>query len=52
MPRCPECDARIDLDPDELEPGDVVDCPECGVELEVVDVNPIVLDFAPDDEEE
>ena len=27
-------------------------CPECGVELEVVNINPIELDLAEDEEEE
>ena len=35
MTKCPECDAEIDLDEDEVEEGEIVGCPECDVELEV-----------------
>lgn len=48
--KCPECDADIELD-DVLE-GEIVDCPECGVELEVVSTNPLRLELAPEEEED
>jgi alpha-aminoadipate carrier protein LysW len=35
MTKCIECEAEISL-PAGLEKGEVIDCPECGVELEVV----------------
>jgi alpha-aminoadipate carrier protein LysW len=35
MTKCIECEAEISL-PEGLEKGEVIDCPECGVELEVV----------------
>ncbi|HUZ45273.1 MAG TPA: hypothetical protein VMW54_01425 [Terriglobia bacterium] len=44
MPTCPECDAAIDIEEEELEEGQTVDCPECGAELEVVSTNPVELD--------
>ena len=50
MPRCPECDSKIRLDPEDVEKGEILDCPECGIELEVVDVDPFILDYAPDDD--
>ncbi len=52
MPHCPECEALIDVDEDEVEEGELVSCPECGVELEVVNTNPLELDLAEDEEEE
>ncbi len=48
---CPECAAEIELDDDVLE-GEIVDCPDCGVELEVVSVDPLTLDLAPEEEED
>jgi alpha-aminoadipate carrier protein LysW len=39
---CPECDSPIDLDT-EIDEGETVQCEECGVELEVVSVDPIEL---------
>lgn len=32
--------------------GEIVDCPDCGVELEVVKVNPLTLELAPEEEED
>ena len=45
---CPECDNPIVLDVDELEEGETLQCEECGVDLEVVSVEP--LELAPVDE--
>ncbi len=47
---CPECDAEIVLN-DVME-GEIVDCPECGVELEVTGVEPLTFDIAPEEEED
>ena len=44
MAHCPECEASIDLEPDDVEEGQRMDCPECGAELEVVNTNPLELD--------
>lgn len=40
---CPECDNPISVDPDEVEEGETVECEECGLELEVVSVDPLEL---------
>ena len=48
--KCPECDADIELN-DVIE-GEIVDCPECGVELEVISTNPLTLELAPEEEED
>lgn len=48
---CPECDAVITFDRPPLT-GQVIRCPDCGVELEVVSINPIVLEVAPEVEED
>ncbi len=51
MSYCPECEAEIDDDFEEI--GEVITCPECGVELEVISLDPPEFDLAPlDDEEE
>jgi alpha-aminoadipate carrier protein LysW len=44
MPSCPECENVLDIELDEVEEGDVVACDECGMEYEVVGVDP--LEFA------
>jgi alpha-aminoadipate/glutamate carrier protein LysW len=48
--QCPECEAEIELD-DVIE-GEIIDCPECGVELEVITVDPLTLQVAPEEEED
>jgi alpha-aminoadipate/glutamate carrier protein LysW len=47
---CPECDAEI---PEEFEDvGEIITCPECGVDLEVISLDPVEFDLAPVDDEE
>lgn len=48
---CPECAANVSLPEDVIE-GEIVQCGECGAELEVVDLNPPTLDLAPEEEED
>lgn len=52
MATCPACDAILDMEDEEFEEGQTVDCPECGAELEVVNTNPLELDVLDEDEEE
>ncbi|RMF27439.1 MAG: lysine biosynthesis protein LysW [Chloroflexi bacterium] len=48
---CPECEAEITL-PDDVLVGEIVVCDECGVELEVIALDPVRLDLAPEVEED
>jgi alpha-aminoadipate carrier protein LysW len=41
---CPECDEDVYVDADS-EQGDIVSCDECGVDLEVVGLDPFELDL-------
>ena len=52
MPTCPECDAMIDIEEDQIREGQTVECPECGAELEVVSVEPIEFDLLRNQDEE
>jgi alpha-aminoadipate carrier protein LysW len=47
---CPECEAVIDEEFEDV--GEIITCPECGVELEVISIEPVEFDLAPIDEEE
>jgi len=47
---CPECDGEIGVS-SEIEIGDFVSCPDCGVELEVIETDPLEFDIAPEEEE-
>lgn len=40
---CPECDNPIAVNVDEVEEGETLQCEECGMDLEVVSVDPIEL---------
>lgn len=51
MAECPECAATIELD-DAAEVGEIVVCPDCGVELEVLCLNPVQFALAPEVEED
>lgn len=46
---CPECDNPLDIDVDDVEEGEIIQCDECGTDLEVVSSDP--LELAPVDEE-
>lgn len=51
MAECTECGAELDL-PETIEVSEITTCSDCGAELEVVSVNPITLDLAPEEEED
>ena len=47
---CPECDASIDLSG--VVQNEIVVCSDCGVDLEVISLNPPALELAPMEEED
>jgi alpha-aminoadipate carrier protein LysW len=47
---CPECDNPLDIDVDDVEEGEIIQCDECGIDLEVVSSDP--LELVPVDEED
>jgi alpha-aminoadipate carrier protein LysW len=47
---CPECEAVIDEEFEDV--GEVLSCPECGIELEVISIDPVEFDLAPIDDDE
>jgi alpha-aminoadipate carrier protein LysW len=50
--KCPDCATNIDLDEDEVEEGEILSCPECEVELEVVQTHPIRLNSLAEEDDE
>lgn len=48
---CPECDAEITIPADAME-NELIACPECGTELEIISLDPVELDLAPEVEED
>jgi alpha-aminoadipate carrier protein LysW len=43
MTYCPECETNLDIDEEEVDEGEIVSCPECGSDFEIVTVSPIEL---------
>ena len=52
MVNCPNCDALIDLDEDELDEGDTLTCEECGADLTVTGLDPLELETTEDEDED
>ena len=52
MVLCPECESNIDVDADEVDEGEIVSCPECGTEFEVVTTEPLELSKVEDEYED
>jgi alpha-aminoadipate carrier protein LysW len=58
MVHCPECESNLDVDEDEVDEGEVISCPECGTDFEVITASPLELkavdeaEYEEDDEEE
>ncbi len=50
MSDCPVCEYSVP--PETWEIGELIDCPECGSMLEVVDLSPVELDVAPEEDED
>ncbi len=47
---CPECEGSLVLDDPMV--GEILPCPYCGVDLEVIALDPLQLDVAPEVEED
>lgn len=43
---CIECEGDVSL-PANLELGELLVCPDCGVDLEVISLDPLTIDMAP-----
>jgi len=52
MVLCPECESNLDIEADEVDEGEIVSCPECGTEFEVVTTDPLELTRVQEEEEE
>ena len=57
MVLCHECETNLDVDQEEVEEGEIISCPECGTDFEVVTTSPLELKaieagYEEDDEEE
>ena len=48
---CPECEAEITLESN-AEVGEIIVCPDCGVDLEIISLNPAKVEVAPMEQED
>lgn len=51
MVQCPMCDGVVQL-PEDTVKGEIIECPDCGTELEVTGVNPFAVAEAPQEQED
>jgi alpha-aminoadipate carrier protein LysW len=50
---CPECESPVDVrTPDDVRLSELLECPDCRIELEVIALDPLALALAPDPEED
>jgi alpha-aminoadipate carrier protein LysW len=50
MVYCPECEFNLDIEEDDVDEGEIVSCPECGSDFEVITLNPIELKAVEEEE--
>jgi alpha-aminoadipate/glutamate carrier protein LysW len=43
---CPECEALIELE-ESSEVGEIIVCPDCGIDLELTGLLPVSVELAP-----
>lgn len=48
---CPECAADVSIPADAMQ-NELIACPDCGAELEIISLEPLELDLAPEVEED
>ena len=48
--QCPECEAELILE--DVVQNEIVVCSDCGVDLEIISLDPLVLELAPMEEED
>jgi alpha-aminoadipate carrier protein LysW len=48
---CPECEGEVNI-PADAQAGEILICPDCGVELELTGLDPVQLTLAPKEAED
>ncbi len=48
---CPECEADVTIPAGAVE-NELIACPDCGAELEIISLNPLQVELAPEVEED
>jgi alpha-aminoadipate/glutamate carrier protein LysW len=50
-PTCPECGGNVTIPTNAIQ-HELIPCPDCGTELEIVSLNPLALELAPEVQED
>jgi alpha-aminoadipate carrier protein LysW len=50
-PVCPECGGNVAIPANAMQ-HELIPCPDCGAELEIVTLNPVALELAPEVQED
>jgi alpha-aminoadipate carrier protein LysW len=50
-PVCPECGGNVEIPANAMQ-HELIPCPDCGAELEIVNLNPVALELAPEVQED
>ncbi len=45
LPVCPACELELEIDEMDIDKGETIGCPECGVDLAVLSISPIELEL-------
>jgi alpha-aminoadipate carrier protein LysW len=48
---CPECEAEVHVETD-ADKGEIVDCDDCGLQLEIVGLDPVELDIVDEENDD
>jgi alpha-aminoadipate carrier protein LysW len=46
--RCPECESDLELEGYDLDVGELINCPECSVELKIASTDPLTVALPPE----
>jgi lysine biosynthesis protein LysW len=52
MATCPECDATLDIEPEDVELDDRLSCDDCGASLKVASMAPLEVELDDEDDED
>ncbi len=52
MVNCPQCEAELDVEEEDLDEGDTLSCDECGATLTVSGTSPLELKAGDEDEDD
>lgn len=52
MATCPECDATLDIEPEDVELDDRLSCDDCGASLKVANMAPLEVELDDEDDED